>query len=174
MDARTFVQLARMTKCLDDLGYRAHFYGPYSTDVAEAVDWLKIIGAIDQSGAGGGTFDSSGFEIKRYDYVLNANGRTFAERTAHRHEKAWHEVQQAAISLKNARSKDYLSLSIAAKADFLLDQQRGSASREELRRLASRFGWEVTPSKLDEAGDFLVKLGLVQITRRGTEGSAHS
>lgn len=157
MDARTFVQLGLlalggkvqgktklqksmyflglMTGCLDDLGYRAHYYGPYSEDIAEAMDWLRIIGAVDQSSSGVGTVDPSGFEIRRYDYRLNSKGNSFAQSTAGRHQALWQKVQKAAESLSKAGDMDYASLSIAAKTYFLLDEKQGPASREELRRL---------------------------------------
>ena len=59
---------------------------------------------------------------------------------------------------------DYNALSIAAKTYFLLDQKKGPASREELRRLAARFGWDVSPEKIEEAGAYLEKLGLIEVT----------
>jgi uncharacterized protein YwgA len=186
MDARTIVQLGLlalggnvqgktklqksmyflglMTGCLDDLGYRAHYYGPYSEDVAEAMDWLRIIGGVDQSSSGMGTVDSSGFEIRRYDYRLNHKGRSFAQNTASRHEDLWQKVQKAAASLAEAGDMDYGALSIAAKTYFLLDQKQEPASREELRRLAGRFGWDVSPAQIEEAGAFLEKLGLIDVT----------
>lgn len=186
MDARTFVQLGLlalrgsvhgktkyqksiyflglMTGCLEDLGYRAHYYGPYSEDVAEAINWLRIIGAVDQSSSGVGTVDPSGFEIRRYDYRLNAKGRSFAENTASRHQDLWQKVQKAADSLEQAGDMDYDSLSIAAKTYFLLEQKKGPATREELRRFATRFGWEVSPPQLEEAWAFLEKLGLIEVT----------
>ena len=58
---------------------------------------------------------------------------------------------------------DYVSLSIAAKTYFLLDQRRGPTTREDLRRFATRYRWEVTPSQLEEAGAFLEKLGLIEV-----------
>jgi len=186
MDARTFVQLGLlafrgsvhgktkyqksiyflglMTGCLEDLGYRAHYYGPYSEDVAEAMDWLRIIGAVDQSSSGVGTVDPSGFEIRRYDYRLNAKGRSFAENTASRNPDLWQKVQKAADSLKQAGDMGYVSLSIAAKTYFLLEQKKGPATREELRRFATRYGWEVSPPQLEEAGAFLERLGLIEVT----------
>ena len=125
MDARTFVQLGLlalggkvqgktklqksmyflglMTGCLDDLGYRAHYYGPYSEDIAEAMDWLRIIGAVDQSSSGVGTVDPSGFEIRRYDYRLNSKGNSFAQSTAGRHQALWQKVQKAAESPLESR-----------------------------------------------------------------------
>lgn len=186
MDARTIVQLGLlalggkvhgktklqksmyflglMTGCLEDLGYRAHYYGPYSEDVAEAMDWLRIIGAVDQSSSGVGTVDPSGFEIRRYDYRLNPNGNAFAQKTADLHPQLWQKVQKAAKSLLQAGNMDYNALSIAAKTYFLLDQKKGPASREELRRLAARFGWDVSPEKIEEAGAYLEKLGLIEVT----------
>ena len=51
---KTVYFLGLLTGSLDDLGYRAHFYGPYSDDVAEAVGWLKTIGTADQTSSGVG------------------------------------------------------------------------------------------------------------------------
>jgi uncharacterized protein YwgA len=186
MDARTFVQLgllalggsiqgktkyqksmyflSLMTGCPEVLGYRAHYYGPYSEDVAEAMDWLQIIGAVDQSSSGVGTVDPSGFEIRRHDYRLNAKGRSFVESKATRHPDLWKAIQKAADSLKQVGDMDYRSLSIAAKMYFLLEQKQEPASREELRRLATSFGWEVSPEQLDEAARFLDKLRLIEVT----------
>ena len=118
------------------------------------MDWLRIIGAVDQSSSGVGTVDPSGFEIRRYDYRLNPKGRVFAQNTAGRHQDLWEKVQKAADSLSKAGDMDYASLSIAAKTYFLLDQKRGPASREELRRLAARFGWDVSPEQIEAAAGF--------------------
>jgi uncharacterized protein len=188
MDVRTFVQLGLlalggsvrgttkyqksmyflglMTGRVDDLGYRAHYYGPYSEDVAEAMDWLRIIGAVDQSSSGVGTVDSSGFEIRRRDYVLNDKGRSFVGNTVDRHQELWEKIEKAAASLKQAGEMDYMSLSLAAKTYFLLDKKQGPASREELRRLATQFGWEVSPKQLEEAAAYLEKLRLIEVTPR--------
>lgn len=156
---KTMYFLGLMTGCVEDLGYRAHYYGPYSDDVAEAMDWLRIIGAVDQSSSGVGTVDPSGFEIRRYDYRLNPKGEAFARKTAEQHPEIWRKIQKAASSLQQAGDMDYMALSIAAKTYFLLEQSQGRATREQLRRLASRFGWEVRPEQIDAAGAFLEKLG---------------
>jgi hypothetical protein len=59
---------------------------------------------------------------------------------------------------------DYASLSIAAKTYFLLDQKQEPASREELRRLAAGFGWDVSPAQIEAAGKYLERLGLSELT----------
>jgi uncharacterized protein YwgA len=187
MDARDFVQLALialdgeihgktklqktvyflglLTGSLDDLGYRAHFYGPYSDDVAEAVGWLKTIGAVDQTSSGVGNMDDSGFEIRRYDFRLNEQGKRFAGTTARRYPELMPKIREAVRILKQAGDQDYMKLSIAAKTYFMLKETGGQAADEDLARLASRFGWDVTLEQVQEAISYLRQVGLLPIRR---------
>jgi hypothetical protein len=108
--------LGLLTGCLSDLGYHAHYYGPYSEEIAEAMDWLRIIGAVDYSSSGGGTADSAGFEIRRYDYRLNDEGRAFAQNAVLLHPEVWQKLQSPDARLQLVGKQGYLSLSIAAKS----------------------------------------------------------
>ncbi len=156
--------LGLMTGCLDELGYRAHFYGPYSDEVADAIGWLSTIGAINQTSAGVGTVDNSGFEIRRYDFRLNEQGRQFAEATTRRNPDLWRKLQDAAHRLMRSGDLDYVKMSIAAKTYFMLKETNGQASEKDLARLATRFGWEVTPEQVKEAASYLERLGLASIS----------
>lgn len=161
---KTAYFLGLMTGCLDDLGYRAHFYGPFSDEVADAIDRLSTIGAVDLTFSSGGTTDRLGSEIRRYDYRLNDRGRRFAEATASRHPEFWEKLRQAAHQLKRAGDLDYVKMSIAAKTDFMLKEMGGRPGEKDLACLAARFGWEVTPEQVGEAVAYLERLGLRQIT----------
>ena len=46
-----------LTEMLEQLGYRAHYYGPYSSTVTAAVDELRGLGFLEQRIAGGGATD---------------------------------------------------------------------------------------------------------------------
>jgi uncharacterized protein YwgA len=153
-----------MTECLEDLGYRAHFYGPHSDEVADAIGWSSTIGAIDQTSSGVGTVDSSGFEIRRHDFRLNEQGKRFAKATSLRHADIWKRLQHAASLLKRSGDLDYSKMSIAAKTYFMLKETAGQASQQDLAELATRFGWEVTPQQVQEAALYLERLGIAQIT----------
>ncbi|MBV8383897.1 MAG: hypothetical protein JOZ63_14910 [Planctomycetaceae bacterium] len=160
---KTVYFLGLMTGCVEDLGYRAHFYGPYSDEVADAVGWLRTIGAVDQTSSGVGTVDDSGFEIRRYDFRLNEQGRRFAEATSRRYPDLWQKLREAAGLLKRSGDLDYVKLSIAAKTYFMLQETEGQASEKDLAALATRFGWEVTPQQVRDAASYLERLGLAQI-----------
>lgn len=158
---KTVYFLGLITDTLEDLGYRAHFYGPYSDDVASAVTQLRTIGAIDQNVTDWG-IDRSGYEVKRYDYRLNEAGRRYAEGVAKRNSELWQKLQSAYQVYQNGGDKDYMTLSIAAKTYFLLGQKKAPATGPELARLASQFGWTVTAEQVRQAAEYLATLGLVE------------
>jgi uncharacterized protein YwgA len=161
---KTVYFLGLMTGFIDDLGYRAHFYGPYSDEVADAIGWLSTIGAVNLTSSSGGTVDKSGFEVRRYDYRFNEEGKRFAETTSSRYPDFWKKLQNAADLLKRAGDLDYMKLSIAAKTYFMLQETQGKATKEQLARLATRFGWQVTPQQVEEAAAYLERLNLAEIT----------
>jgi uncharacterized protein YwgA len=159
---KTVFLLGAMTDSLDDLGYRPWYYGPYSDDVNGAVTWLKTIGAIDQNVTAWG-HDRSGFEVQRYDFRLNDQGRRFAEGKARRNPKLWESIQRSAEMLQKAGEINYMDMSIAAKTYFMLGKKKGRASRVDLAEFAPRFGWHVTPDQVNSGGEYLNRLGLVEL-----------
>lgn len=161
---KTVYFLGVMTGCCRELGYRAHFYGPYSDEVADSINRLKAIGAVDQNVRGGGAVDKSGFEVCRYDFRLNDEGRELAEQTARQHGNLWKKLSKAAAALKEVGDMDYMQLSVAAKTYFLLGEKKGRATRTELARLSRSFGWEVSPEQIQDAVKYLGSLGLVDLS----------
>lgn len=159
---KTVFVLGAMLDCLDDLGFRPWFYGPYSDDVNAALVWLKTIGAIDQNVSSWGC-DRSGFEVRRFDFRLNEQGRRFAESKAAQNRPVWNRMKLAADKLKEAGEIDYMDMSIAAKTFFMLGKREGRARMAEIADLAPRFGWHVTPQQVENAARYLNRLGLVQL-----------
>ena len=161
---KTVYFLGIMTDRLDDLGYRAHFYGPYSPEVAAAMDRLRALGFVDQTVASGGAVDARGFEVARYDYCLNERGKEIAAKKAQRDAEMWEGLRNAVARLKNAGDPDYVKLSVAAKTYFMLGRHDGKASMTAILDLASRFGWSVSKAQVTDAVGFLGSMQLVAIT----------
>jgi uncharacterized protein len=160
---KTIYFLGVLTRSLADLGYRPHFYGPYSAEVAGAVDRLRALGFVEQTVSSAGACDPSGFEVARYDFRLNEEGKRVAETKVKSNPEFWARLTKAVQTLKRAGEKDYVKLSIAAKTDFMLGENKGPARIEDLRALARRFGWAVTADQVQEAAHFLEALGLVRL-----------
>ena len=153
-----------LTEQLDELGYRPHFYGPYSDEVAYAIGQLRAIGAVDQNETDWG-IDRSGFEVKRYDYRLNDAGRKFVDGLAKQDRTLFDKIKSALEVYKRSGDLDYMDLSIAAKTYFLLGQKKGKSNMKELAELAPRFGWNVRVEQIQKAAKYLEKLGLVEVAQ---------
>jgi len=160
---KTVYFLGVMTDHLEELGYGAHYYGPYSAQVAQAADRLVSLGFVDLSVSGTGGIDSRGFEVARYDYKLNDEGKRVAELKKERFPGEWQKIQEAAQRLGRAGEQDYMSLSIAAKIHFMLGEKQGKATLGELSEYAQKFGWAVSADEAREAAQFLQKIDLVQL-----------
>jgi uncharacterized protein len=153
--------LGILTGSLNDLGYRPHYYGPYSAAVADAVNSLKAVGFVSQSSCGFGAVNDEGFEIARHDFVLTAEGRAMAEKKAAENPKAWHQIQEAVAHFKKAGDLDYMKMSVAAKTIFMLREKKAAATPVELSESAKALGWNPTPDEISESTSFLEALGLV-------------
>ncbi len=161
---KTVYFLGVLTGHLDDLAYRAHYYGPYSDDVADAVNRLRSVGFVDQQVAGCGTVNKFGFEVCRYDYKLNDDGKQIADAKAAEKPVFWKKLQRAVAALGKAGDLDYVRLSIAAKTHFMLGKKKDKATMAELAGLARRFGWKVASHQVKEAAQYLSTLDLVRLS----------
>lgn len=159
---KTVYFLGLLTEIAEDLGYRPHFYGPYSSEVAGAADRLRALGFAMQTAAGGGAVDQAGFEVARYDLRLTEEGTRMAQEKAKKYPEEWVKLGKAAEVLTKANEQDYVKLSIAAKTYFMLGQRRGTARINDLVALAENFGWSVKPDQVRDAARFLASIGMVK------------
>jgi uncharacterized protein YwgA len=144
-----------------DFGYGAHYYGPYSATVAAANQELKSLGYLSESTASAGSYNASGFEIARHDFQLTADGRSVLDAKKTRLPEDWIRVEKAVKRLSQAGDLNYMELSIAAKAYFLL-KQATKASDSKLVKQATKFGWTVTEDEIRKAVEFLIALELAK------------
>jgi uncharacterized protein YwgA len=147
-----------------DLGYEAHYYGPYSEGVATANLEMKSLGYVSESVAAWGV-DKRGFEISRYDYTLTEAGARIAGRKASMNPQLWKRIEASAKVVIDAGNLDYMELSIAAKAYYILTQLKHKATLEDIGSMLPKFGWKVSVEELQRATDFLQKTNLVTHVR---------
>jgi uncharacterized protein YwgA len=157
---KTVYFLSLMTGHLDVLGYQAHYYGPYSAEVAEAVSTLEGIGFASSTVSSVGSVDPQGFEIRRSDYTLTEEGIRAAQRKAQAMPKLFQQIREGVEALRQAGDLDYVRLSIAAKAYYLLQQRKAPVAEHELPQLARTFGWAVSEQQIREGLAYLKKLKL--------------
>lgn len=165
MQGRTKLQktvyfVGALTDQLETLGYRAHYYGPYSSDVSGALDELRGLGFLTQNVSTGSSYDSKGFEMTRYDFALTEAGTLVGEDKSRIHPDEWSRIQEAVERLAKAQAEDYVKLSIAAKSYFMQKVSKRVIPAEERSRTSVEFGWAVTPEQFEEADLLLASINL--------------
>jgi uncharacterized protein YwgA len=142
---KTVYFLGVFTGELEQLGYRAHFYGPYSDLVANAVSRLKSLAFVTESTIGTGSIGADGFEISRHDFSLTEEGRAIASEKAHSNPGEWTKILEAVTRFKTAGDIDYMRMSVAAKTYFMLRESGKPATSVELSESAKALGLKCSP-----------------------------
>jgi uncharacterized protein YwgA len=151
-----------VTELLGDdynLKFDAHYYGPYSATVEGTVTQLKNLGFLEEASTGFGML-SDGFEVRRYDYYLTEDGQQLLQKL--RGSQDYEKIKRATERILSAGDPNYVELSIAAKAYFLLKRKEGKRmSVAELSRQAEHYKWSISPESIKRATSFLTSVGLV-------------
>lgn len=142
-----------------DLDFDAHFYGPYSSVVDNSITHLKNLRFLQESATAYG-IDNTGFEMKRYDYRLTPDGQKIAEKL--RNAPEYEQIHHFVTKLSHAGNLNYMELSMAAKAFFILKRKKEALSKQEIIREARKFDWNIPQASLEIAVSFLDKLGVLQ------------
>jgi uncharacterized protein YwgA len=161
---KTVYFLGVFTGAIKELGYRPHFYGPYSDSVAAGLNRLKSLGFVAESTLGSGAVGASGFEVARHDFRLTEEGERIAKEKTAQNPEVWNKLQQATQRFKRGGEIDYMRMSVAAKTYFMLTQNGKPATANELSESAKSLGWDAKPEEITKAISFLSKLGLVKST----------
>lgn len=144
-----------------DLGFKPHYYGPYSPAVEQALDELIGAGFVDMTRSTFGIDTNTGFEFKRYDFALTKNGKNLAEIVKAENAQTYKEIEEFVKKIEGNKT-DYLSLSIAAKAYFVLDKEGGPMNKDAIKEKANLFGWNITNEDIDKAITILRQLNRIQ------------
>ena len=165
MCGRTFLQKNAyfLSKLLDeDLGFRPHYYGPYSPKVELALGELRGMGIVSESVSVFGVADSAGFQRRRYDYSLTEDGKLVANAIQSDLKMEYEAIDLAVKKIKLAGGNlDYWSLAVAAKTHFVISASGSSLSEEDVVDRAEGFGWDVNEKQVGEATEFLGRLNLI-------------
>lgn len=159
---KTIYFLGLLTGNLEDLGYRPHYYGPYSDSVADAVNRMKSLGFVQEAALGTGALSASGFEIARHDFALTNEGRRVARNKANQNPPAWTKIESAVELFSAAGDLDYMEMSVAAKTIYMLSKKEKPATPLELSESAKALGWNPSPAEITRSIGFLEKLDLVE------------
>jgi len=146
-----------------DFGFRAHYYGPYSVEVEKGLEELIGAGFVEMRQTFFGVGGNRGFEFKRYDFSLTESGQSLADAVIEKHRDEYQIVDNFVRTLGRVGDPDYLSLSVAAKAYYILDKEAQSMNLQRIKAKAAKLGWRVEKQNIKEAIEILQGLGLISV-----------
>ena len=135
--------------------HSAHYYGPYSAEVAEALRDLVGLGFVQE---GRETFSNEEDmnEIIRYSYCLSKHGAKMAKEIAEESGSQSQTIHETVCAILRS-GVETEALANAAKVHYILrgTQRAIQANRQEVSKQASRLGWRLTGEQIDVALDYL-------------------
>jgi uncharacterized protein YwgA len=143
----------------EDLGYWEHFYGPYSDEVAAAVNRLKSLAFVQQTTIGSEPW-SEGFETVRLKFELTEEGWQVALTKAHQNPQAWQKIEGAAKRLRDCAEIGYMTMCLAAKTYFAFYRDDQPLARCEYAEAVKTAGWQPRREEVQNSLAFLKHLGL--------------
>ena len=170
---RTVVQKLLYLAVLKELTkapYEAHYYGPYSSEVASLLEDLSSSGLIEETEDTWQSFGSP-WEIRRYRYSLPEGVDTALDSMTTKEDLI--EARDLESIIETCERKGSLnprSLSIAAKVLYILYENNRPLTEAEIADEARKIGWKLTESEIQVTlVDLLAELGLVASKTDQTE-----
>ena len=144
----------------ESLGFGPHYYGPYSSWVAENLDVLVNARFLKEVTETFPTDENIFGEIRRHTYSLTSDGEDVMGEIEKDDEHAnW---KQALETLKSHPvASDFNTLSIAAKVYYIVNRQK-RATTEQIQRVAKEYGWNIDDSQIEKVRSFLEALSLIR------------
>ncbi len=130
--------------------------------MGKALGDLKGLRFVEEREKGFRAVNEEGFKVKRYDYEITEEGRRIVERIRKRCPDEHKSIVQALKEVRGAGEPDYNTLSVAAKAHFILSSQGRPMTADEIIKVARQFNWRISEDKFAEAASFLERLDLVK------------
>ena len=145
-----------------DLGFRPHYYGPYSSWVAENLDILVNCGFLNEMTETFSSDQNVFGEIRRHTYSLTSDGDTIMDNIQELREyPSWNKKLERINS--HPLANDFNKLSIASKVHYII-QVKERATTEQIRQTAREYGWQVSDSDIEEVSSFFQDLSLISVT----------
>ena len=138
---------------IEDVSYRHYFYGPFSAEVAIALDEMAAFSYLDEV--------SRSALYDRYKYILTDSGREYAKSASDAHPDESREIKNIVDTCKNACQLKGKPLSLAAKVYYIrANGEDGPAcTPEDVGRVASScYGWNLSKNDTARGIEVLEKL----------------
>ena len=143
--------------------FTPYYYGPYSAEIADALESLKASGIVKEEIVEYPSFDFHiTFEPRKYIYYLTDIGKDIAKFIEEEYRDEAEQIKRSLYEMqKLGMVHDYKNLSIAAKMDHILKLEGKPMTSDEILEEAKALGWKISEDEAKTAITFLEELNLI-------------
>ncbi len=136
----------------------AYFYGPFNIQVAQGLETLVYLGALDERRS---RKDNS------YEYAILKERILTSERLIEDNKEIYEKIKDIVQTCSEYCNLNANSLSFAAKVHYMLSKQerKKGMTEKEASDMATKFGWSITKKDVKSGAELLRELNLVKIKR---------
>lgn len=140
-----------------DMNYFAHFYGPYSRDVANTLQALRDFNFIEEN--------KTRTRNNRYIHIfrLNNDGQEVIDDIISENTNAYDNIQDVTTAIE-PYGQNINILSWAAKIYYILNETDKPITEKEIIKLARQHDWNLTEDEIQSANRLLLGLQFVKVT----------
>jgi uncharacterized protein YwgA len=138
-------------KGVTNAAYEAHFYGPYSPEVASTLQDLTSAGLLREREE---LLDSTAdpWEVRKYQYSLPKDVEDIFDAVLDKNDKKDAKVLEGII--ETCLSRGSLSpkpLSVATKVLYIMDEEKRPLTASEIEKKAKELGWKISQPEIENS-----------------------
>ncbi len=146
------------TRKIEDLGFKAHYYGPYSAKLSLSLANMISYSFLEETHVPGKMYGG-------YRYKLTDDGKKIAEKIKENHQGIYEEIKGIVETCRKFCNLESAPLSYASKIHYILYKtSQNTMTEEEAIKCAKDLGWDVTKDDVKQGVELLQKLKLVKYT----------
>jgi uncharacterized protein YwgA len=147
----------------DDLGHRAHYYGPYSRLIEDALLQTAIGDEVDETLERLPSY-TSGPDVRKYTYELTDIGSGTVRELQAKFAKDASTINETVAAVREAvPDLDQQTLSMAAKIHFIVSNQERATPLAQIPPLAKQLGWRISDLQVQRSVELLQRLDLLTV-----------
>ncbi|MEA1998455.1 MAG: hypothetical protein U9N61_03905 [Euryarchaeota archaeon] len=143
--------------------FTPYYHGPYSAEIADALESLRASGIVNEEIVEYPSFDFHiTFKPRKYVYHLTSIGKGIAEVIEGKYQDETEQIKKSLYEMRDlGMAYDYKNLSIAAKMDHILKLEGKSMTSDEIMDEAKTLRWKISEDDAETAVTFLENLNLI-------------
>lgn len=145
---------------LNSIRYSHYFYGPFSREVASALEDMSAFSYLNE-------IVYSGFHDS-YLYQLTNTGRKYSEKVKKQNSQVYEKINETVKICDEFCGLQPAPLSFAAKSYYILTStkagKKGMYTVDDVRNIAKDFDWDISNKDIEIGVSLLQKLNLVSVS----------